>query len=266
MSRVVCTAVLVVLLNLMVGCGRVDSGKGQLIPAQMKGSAPPAAVAAAADAAEVDLVEQLAMHRKAYRQALVMLVDYYTKTGNNMKLQWAKQELQSFDTMPQYKYIIEAGTAGPELKATTSIPEADQLYDEAVALHKEAERLVVVKDDDLLRLALDKYNALIRKYPSSDKIDDAAFKAGQIYEYFKDYSIALIYYQRAFQWDPATPYPARFRAAYILDQHMHRRAEALKLYQQALGTEGKNPQYDRWKEFAERRIAELTKVNAPPQK
>jgi tetratricopeptide (TPR) repeat protein len=108
----------------------------------------------------------------------------------------------------------------------------------------------------MLRLALDKYNQLIKKYPTSDKIDDAAFRAGGIYEYFKDYTIALLYYQRAYQWDPDTIHPARFKAAYILDKRLHRRAEALELYQQVAKKKG---QHGKYKVFAENRIRELTK-------
>jgi tetratricopeptide (TPR) repeat protein len=165
--------------------------------------------------------------------------------------------------MPQYNYIIEASIAGADLKASASIPEADELYKEAVSLHKKANKLVLVKNNRLLRLALDKYNQVIRKHPASDKIDDAAFKAGEIYEYFNDYSIAVVYFQRAYQWDAATPYPARFHAAMILDRHLHRRSEALELYQRAIETEGKQGKYSNWTQWAEKRIGELTKTAEP---
>ena len=173
-----------------------------------------------------------------------------------MKLGWAEDELKKLNKMPQYNYIIEASVAGPNLKARSSITIADYMYDEAFRLEKRAKRLILIIDEDLLRVALDKYNQLIRKHPSSDKIDDAAYRAGGIFEYFKDYTIALLYYQRTYQWDPDTIHPARFRAAYILDEHLHRRAEALELYQQAVEKEklSKN-----CKEFVEKRITELTK-------
>jgi tetratricopeptide (TPR) repeat protein len=105
-------------------------------------------------------------------------------------------------------------------------------------------------------LALETYNELIDKYPSSDKIDDAAFRAGRICEYFKDYTIALKYYQRTYQWDPETVYPARYKAAYILDVIQHRRAEALKTYQQALEKEDLSVKQ---REFVEERVKALTK-------
>lgn len=249
MAKTILTVLLIVLLNVLVGCHGVDSGKSQLIPARMKD-------VSVVEAGEVDIIEQMLINRLAYRQYLESLVAHYKKTGNNMKLKWAENELKKLNKMPQYNYIIEAGVAGPSLKARSSITVADYMYDEAVRLEQKAGQLIIIKDEDLLRMALDKYNQLIRKYPSSDKIDDAAYRTGGICEYFKDYTIALLYYQRAYQWDPDTIHPARFKAAYVLDKYLHRRAEALELYQQVVENEGLSINY---REFAEKRITELTK-------
>ena len=259
MARIVLTAVVIVLLNVLVGCQSVDSGRGRLVPAGMRTSLGPGGVVNIAKAGETDFVEQIAVNRQAYRQGLELLVKYYTRTGNNMKFKWAKAELAALDSIPQYKYIVMAETAGANLRASTSIPEADDLYLDALDLEKEAGVLIFGKNNDTLRLALDKYDRLIRNYPSSDKIDDAAYKAGEIYEYFQDYSIALLYYDRAFQWDPDTTHPAKFRSARILDKRLHRNAEALELYQQAIKTEGKYGKYRVWKQYAEERIKALHK-------
>jgi len=258
-ARIVLTAVLVVLLNVFVGCGGADRGKGQLkAPRGSTGS-----MVEVRSAAESDLIERVATNRQAYQRAVEMLVAHYERTGNVLKSRWAQKELDSLTKMAQYDYIIDATVAGPDLKATASIPEADELYNGAVKLHKDAKKLIIIKDKGLLRLALDKYNEVIRKHPTSDKIDDAAFKAGEIYEYFKDYSIALVYFNRTFEWDAAAPYPARFRAAAILDRRMHDRAGALELYQKAIELEAKDGKYGTWKEFAERRVAEITKTYRP---
>jgi len=260
MARIVLTAVVIVLLNVLVGCQGVDSGRGQLMPIRTITSIGSAGVVDIAKAGETDFVEQIAVNRQAYRQGLELLVKYYTKTGNNMKFKWAKEELAALDSIPQYKYIVEAESAGANLRASISIPEADDLYKDGLQLEKEANVLFIAKNNDLLRLALDKYDRLIRNYPSSDKIDDAAYKAGEIYEYFQDYSIALLYYERAYQWDPDTTHPARFRSARILDKRLHRNAEALELYRQAIKTEGKYGKYKIWKEYAEERIKVLYKT------
>ena len=254
MARIILTILIVVLLNVLVGCQGVEGSKSQLVPrSEMSGGA--AAVVRIAKAGEADIVEQVSDNRQAYQQGLELLVKYYTRTGNNMKLEWARKELAALDTMPKYKYIIEASVAPANLKASTLIPDADALYRDALQLEKKAGLLGFIKNENLLRLALDKYNQLIRKHPYSDKIDDAAYRAGGIYEYFKDYTIALLYYQRAYQWDPDTLHPARFKAAYILDRRLHRRDEALEPYQQFVdGMTGSEQQ----KKFAQRRIKELT--------
>ena len=255
MAKTILTAVLIVLLNVLVGCHSVDSGKSQLVPSQAKRT-PSSVAVKVPKGSEVDIVEQMTINRQAYRQGLEALIAHYHRTGNNMQLAWAKDELKRLNKIPQYKYIIEASLAGPKLKAKASIPLADYMYKDAVRLEKKAKRLIVYVNEDLLRVALSQYNQLIRQHPTSDKIDDAAYRAAGIYEYFKDYSIALLYYQRAYQWDADTPNPARYKAACILDTHLSRRSEALKLYKQALEKE-KLSKDD--KEFAEKRIAELTK-------
>jgi len=251
MAKTILTLLLIILLNVLAGCYGVDSGRSQLLPSPMK-------TISVVNASEADIIEHMTTNRLAYRQYLESLVAHYEKTGDNMKLGWAEDELDRLNDMPQYNYIIEASVAGPNLKAKDSITIADYMYDEAYRLEKRAKMLapVLIVHEDNLRLALDKYNQVIKQYPTCDKIDDAAFRAGGIYEYFKDYTIALLFYQRTYQWDPATIYPARFKAAYILDEHLLRRAEALELYQQALQKENLSKEQ---KELAEKRIAELTK-------
>ena len=106
-------------------------------------------------------------------------------------------------------------------------------------------------------MALEMYRQLIRQYPTSDKIDDAAYRIAGIHEDFKEYEVALLYYKRAYQWEPDTPYPARFHAASLLYKKLHRRDEALELYQEALLREGE--QYREWKMYGDKRVRELTK-------
>ncbi len=250
MAKTILTVLLIVLLNVLVGCYEPDSGRSQFLPTPMK-------TVSVVEAGEADIIEHMAASRLAYRQYLESLIAYYEKAGDNMKLRWAEDELDRLNKMPQYNYIIEAGVAGPDLKAKDSINEANYLYDEAYRLEKTAKSTwVVFVDENLLRVALDKYNQVIKQYPTCDKIDEAAYRAGGIYEHFKDYTIALLYYQRAYQWDNATANPVRYKAAYILDQHLARRAEALPLYQQALGNEKLSEDEQK---FVRKRIDELTK-------
>ena len=205
------------------------------------------------DAAEVDLVEQMAANRNAYRAALSRLIEYYRTTGNATKLNWAQRELT---TMLQYRYLMAAESAYANMQALNQIPAADELFNSAMELYKDAGGLLIITNEKKLRSALNMFNELITNYPTSDKIDDAAYRAGRIYEHFKDYEIAAVYYQRAFQWDEYTPYPTRFRAAYVMDQYLHMRKEALTLYQMAYELESR---YQTNTEYAQKRIVELTR-------
>jgi len=259
-KRVLSTVAVIILLNVLVGCQDIDSGRGRLTSDSTGTLLGAAGTTYIVSAGETDFVEQVAVNRQAYQRGLELLIGYYNKTGNSMKLKWAQGELAGLNSIPQYKYIPDAELAGADLRASTSIPEADDMYADALKLEKEANVLLVSKNDNLLRLALDKYDRLIRTYPSSDKIDDAAFRAGEIYEYFKDYSIALLYYKRTYQWDPDTIYPARFMSARILDKRLHRNAEALELYQDALKTEGMYGKYRLWRKYAEDRVRTLRKT------
>lgn len=258
MTKTILTAVLIVLLHVLVGCRPINTGESQLVPAPAKTSVRRVPMVEVRSTNESDIVEEVAANREAYRQALELLVGYYSKMGDNTKAVWAERELAGLNVIPQYNYIVEASVAGPGLSATTAVREADYLYRDGVELQKKAERMPLIKDEDLLRLALDKYNEIIRKHPSSDKIDDAAYRAAKIYEYFKDYTIALLYCQRTYQWDPETIYPARFREAFILDEHLRRRAEALEAYKRAVNS-AKGGEHTSWRRFAEKRIRELTK-------
>ena len=251
MAKIFLNSIVAVLVFTLAGCHDPDSGKSQLLPCRLK-----VEQNLQTDAGEINYVEQMAMNRQAYRQTLELLIKYYRDSGNNMKLGWAKNELESFNKLPQYNYIIEAAVAGPELIASEKIPLADYMYEEARQIEKKTDFLILFKDESRLRLALNKYNLLIRKHPSSDKIDDAAYRAAGILSYFKDYSLALLYYQRTYQWNRNTPYNARYKAAYILDYRLQKRLEALKLYRQSLEKEKLSPAE---KEIIERRIADLTK-------
>jgi len=220
------------------------------------------------DMSEVDIVEQVALSRQEYRQGLQWLSNHYARAGDDRKEAWARRELSSLNRIPQYNYVGDV-IPGPTLRARMSIPEADALYLDAQDLQREAGllhprfvaiKLPYVRNNNTLRMALNKYSLLIKRYSESDKIDDAAFQAGYIHEHFNEYGIALTYYQRAFQWDSRTPHPARFRAANILDKRLHRKAEAVEMYQQALSAEG--TQWLKWQEFAAERVRVLTKTGS----
>ena len=258
MARIVYTTVLITIMSVATGCMPSSSGP-YVVPNPPEGRPP--TVYVPPGATETDLVEEMVINRQAYQQGLEQLQAYYSRTGNNMKFEWARKELKALKTMTKYTYII--GPTPGDYRAERPITSADDLWYRAQEYEKEARPMGgrVLTDKNKLRLALQHYEQLIKDYPTSDKIDDAAFQSGVILEELGDYMVALDYYRSAFEWDVETPYPARFKAAYILDNHLHRYAEALVLYNEALQIEARYDRHRQWKEYAENRTRELQKLD-----
>jgi len=267
MKKVIFSAVLIIFAFVLIAYGINDKRfmvdkPGPDVFDQMTPSA----------AAEIAMAEELAQTRLAYHKQLEKIKSFYEQSGNQLKLEWATRELNSLDSIPRYRYLLQAEVAGDKLIAKDSIPKADILYKEALDIYNRTDLIfpipVFVSHEKTafphhvpifvskkkLQRALNKCNDLIKDYPASDKIDDAAYLAGQIHEYFGDYSIAVLYYKRAFQWNPLTPYPARYRAARILDYQLSERSQALPLYRESLEKES---EYNINTELINQRIAEL---------
>ena len=186
---------------------------------------------------------------------------FYDKAGNHEKQVLVTKELDALNTMPQYDYVNPLDYDTTRFSATVQIPDADLIYEDAMIQKQEAEKWSrAFVNKDLYRSALYKFKQLIKQYNNSDKIDDAAYQIGFISEYFKDYTIALQYYEAAYTWDPLTPWPARFHAARILDKYMHNYAEALPIYREAIIKEGTNDSNRELKRNAEERIAVIEKT------
>ncbi len=260
MKEISLSVVLVFLVLVLTGCNEerfMVEKPGPDVFEQMTPSA----------AAEVALAEEVIAKRMAYRKELEKIKSFYEQSGNQLKLEWVNRELASLDSAPRYRYIIQAEVAGDKLAAKDSIPKADILYNDAKEIYKSTDLFPlpgsrIITQDILIsrkrmQQALNKCNDLIKEYPTSDKIDDAAFMAGEIHEFFKDYSIAVLYYKRAFQWDPQTPYPARYRAAKLLDYELFERDQALQLYRESLQKEVEYLNNDTVK-LIRQRVDELT--------
>lgn len=212
-----------------------------------------------ADATEIDLVEEMARHRANYRNYLQALKDFYIQKGYSQKATWAERELADLRMVKTYAYVVPAETRrAHEARALESIPEADAMYSDAMYFAKQGgyHGVPLIYNKDKLKRALEKFNQLIRDYPTSDKVDDAAFAAAEIYkEFFNDNHRAVVYYQRVWEWDANTPYPARFQAAVVYDYRLHDRDKALELYQAVLEHESSNRSNLRW---SATRIKQLT--------
>ena len=211
-----------------------------------------------ADAKEVDLAEAVVANRSTYYRSLKALREYYSKHGDFRKQQWAEMEMKDVERIKPFKYIVDAEIPPTSLRPSKSVAEADAMFDKGKQLMKEGGLgIPALYREDKMVEALQVFTDLITRYPSSDKIDDAAFYCGEISkEYLKDQEeIALKWYERAWTWDPQTPHPVRFQAAVVADYRLHDRAKALELYHEVLRCEPDNKSN---RAFAVTRISQLT--------
>jgi len=140
----------------------------------------------------------------------------------------------AFEKVPKIQYLIVPELAGPDLRPARSIEAADQLYAEGV--HYKDYPAFPPGKKDYLKIALEKFRKVIEKYPESDKIEDAAFRMGEIYGgwYFQDYGRAVQSYERCWQWNPKSEHPALFNAAKIYDEKLKNRVKAVELYNRVI--------------------------------
>jgi tetratricopeptide (TPR) repeat protein len=183
---------------------------------------------------EIGLVDEVTRARLAYQKALLTLKDFYMKRGNAVKTQWVDDELAGLDKTPKAQYLGVAELAGPGLKPTKRIDAADQLFKEGISF-KDYPAFPPGKKD-YLKTALEKFQTIIEKYPESDKIDDAAFRMGEIYGgwYFEDWTRAVQCYERCWQWNPKTIEPALLNAARIYEDKLKNRGKAIELYNRVI--------------------------------
>lgn len=212
-----------------------------------------------ADAGEVDLVERVIEARTRYSEALHALRDYYRAHGYADKFRWASSEIEGMEAIPPYHYLLDSELPRLDLAAEDDIPEANRLFDEAVRKARDAGHGVpALYNQREMGEALRMFRQLIRQYPHSDKIDDAAFYCGEILkEYYEGQEpVAVKWYERAWTWDPQTTYPARFQAAVVYDYRLHNRERALELYRAAIQLET-NRSNSHW---AMERIEQITET------
>ncbi len=216
------------------------------------------------DADEVDLIEQLQGIRADYKRMLVVINRWYLEHGYFQKATWAAKEFNDLKMVHTYPYLVDISIQKANLTPKDDVVAANTLYKEALKLYHEGQIAPLINDKKKLKDALNKFIRLIKKYPSSDKIDDAAFYAAEILkEYFNDNVQAVNYYELAMKWNPKTPHPVRFQCAVIYDFRLHDRKKALALYRQVLSDEA---DIDRTNtSFAANRIKQLLKAQKAEQ-
>jgi len=200
------------------------------------------------------LVEALAEARNSYVRSLRDLYAFY-EPKDRFKAKVIRRVQERLDVVRVYSYYFEAEIPGPDLTPSRFHPEAEQLFDQALDLHRTGKRLPLLPAYQKQRRALMMFHEVIKKYPDSTRISLAAFYMGEIYkEYFNENVRSVRWYERAWQWDPTIPLPARFQAAVIYDLRLGDREKAIELYREVLKHEPFNQSNI---EFTQKRLQEL---------
>ncbi|HEV3261161.1 MAG TPA: tetratricopeptide repeat protein [Gemmataceae bacterium] len=197
--------------------------------AQGPGAMPPRSPGAGAS--DIELVERLLAARRDYQTTLEQLRAYYTTAGDIERGRWAEEELRQFHRMAKQAYRLELDVPPPTLQAAYNVPEANELYRRALAFKDRGWGNDYIDNQRRAELL---FQQILTSYPQSDKIDDAAYQLGDIYESkaYRQYRRAAAYYERCVQWNPNTQYDARLRAARLYDRQLNERTRAIELYRE----------------------------------
>ncbi|MBI2471053.1 MAG: hypothetical protein HYV59_07405 [Planctomycetes bacterium] len=174
---------------------------------------------------EEQLIHAVTVSRKNYRDTLDELRQYYQETGNQLRLQKTRRELDALDKVPQPLYTDEGLGNVRTGVILRDIEDANILFKDAMMYKKsfsKENRITAIK-------RLEKLMA------TSDKVGDAAFGIAEIYagSYFHDYESAAKYYIKSYQLNPYIKQPALLRAAETYDKMLTDYERAKAIYQQA---------------------------------
>ena len=186
-----------------------------------------------------DIVEALVGYRRAYRKSLKIVITVFEGAKDVKRWTWARRELKELISVNKYLYLRDADTPGVELRPTKKIAAAEKLYNEAMKMKKKSTRYGVIHRYET-QLAMEGFRKLIRNYPNSDRIDDAAYQIGELCQNnLKDYRRAIRWHECVVAWDADSPLRANLRIAQLYDKHVVNRLTALDYYRRALDIEAR---------------------------
>ncbi len=203
---------------------------------------------------EVELIENVLKARRDYWTSLDKLRQHYVSSNEIEKVKWVEDEIRSYHRMMKYSYRLDVkDVPPPTLQPKSNIPEANALFRRAIEFKNRG----AADDIDNQRRAELLFQGLLEKFPESDKIADAAYHLGDIYENYRpkaQWERSAAYYERSFQWNKSSTTDARLRAAKIYDQKLKMLDKAKELYKAVLNHDT-NPARV---EEAEKRLHELS--------
>lgn len=200
---------------------------------QTGGTSTPSNGGAAAPSDDVSAVKRILAARQEYQASLEDLRAFYLKSGDLERVRWVEEELLSYHRISKRAYRLELDVPPPTLVPNQNIGEANDLFRRALAFKSKGWGQEL---DDNYRRADLLFQQLINLYPQSDKLSEAAFHLGEIYESraFKQYRRAAIYYERSFQWNPQTTNESRLKAARLYDKTLYDQSKAVQLYREEI--------------------------------
>src|SRR5438445_5870634 len=139
----------------------------------------PPARGSSPNSGDVELVERLLAARREYQVSLEALRVHYYSVGDVERTKWAEEELRHFHRIKKHPYRLDLDVPPPTLQASMNIPEANDLYRKAMSY--KGHGFGSDGQDNQIRAEL-LLQQLLTSYPQSDKIGDAAYQLGDIYE------------------------------------------------------------------------------------
>ncbi len=207
----------------------------------------------AANSSDVDKVELLLAARREYQLSLESLRAYYISSGDIERARWAEDELLQYHRINKQAFNMTLELPPPTLEAKYNIPEANELYKQAITYKDKGWGADYIDNQRRAELLLQK---LLTEHPQSDKISDAAYQLGDIYESkaYHQYGRAAHYFERCFLWNNKTQFDARLRAERLYERNVGERNHAIEIYRDIVNRETDPKRI----EEAQRRLADLS--------
>jgi TolA-binding protein len=208
---------------------------------------------AAANNTDIDKVERVIAARREYQKSLETLRSHYIGAGDMERARWAEDELLQFHRLLKQSYRLELDVPPPTLQASYNIPEANEMYKQAMTYKDKGWGTDYTDNQRRAELLFQK---LLSDHPQSDKISDTAYQLGDVYESkaYRQYDRAAHYFERCFQWNPKTQFDARLRAARLYERSIGERNHAIDIYREVINRETDPKRI----EEAQKRLADLS--------